>query len=106
MPGKRAGNDYVNEPPIVGTGPFQTVEVKKGGYIKLVKNPDYWVEGKPTIDELVIAIYQNADTMTQDLKTGAVDSPWASRRRSSRRSPRSRRWRRTTPPCATSTSST
>ena len=73
VPGKRAGNDYVNKPPIVGTGPFQTVAVKKGGYIKLVKNRDYWVEGKPTIDELVIAIYQNADTMTQDLKTGALD---------------------------------
>jgi peptide/nickel transport system substrate-binding protein len=73
VPGKRAGSDYVNKPPIVGTGPFQTVEVKKGGYIKLVKNPNYWVKDKPTIDELVIAIYQNADTMTQDLKTGTLD---------------------------------
>ena len=73
VPGERAGKDYINKPPIVGTGPFQTVEVKKGSYIKLVKNPDYWVEGKPTIDELVIAIYQNADTMTQDLKTGTLD---------------------------------
>jgi len=73
VPGKRAGNDYVNKPPIVGTGPFQTVAVKKGGYIKLVKNPDYWVEGKPTIDEIIMSIYQNPDTMTQDLKTGALD---------------------------------
>jgi peptide/nickel transport system substrate-binding protein len=73
IPGKRAGVDYVNKPPIVGTGPFQTVEVKKGSYIKLVKNPDYWDQGKPTIDELIIAIYQNADTMTQDLKTGTLD---------------------------------
>ena len=73
VPGERAAKDYVNKPPIVGTGPFQTVEVKKGSYIKLVKNPDYWVDGKPTIDELVIAIYQNADTMTQDLKTGTLD---------------------------------
>ena len=73
VPGKRAGNDYVNKPPIVGTGPFQTVAVKKGGYIKLVKNPDYWVEGKPTIDEIIMSIYQNPDTMTQDLKTGTLD---------------------------------
>jgi peptide/nickel transport system substrate-binding protein len=73
VPGKRAGNDYINKPPIVGTGPFQTVEVKEGSYIKLVKNPDYWVEGKPTIDELVIAIYQNADTMAQDLRLGTLD---------------------------------
>ena len=73
IPGKRAGNDYINKPPIVGTGPFQAIEVKKGGYIKLVKNPDYWDTGKPVIDELIIAIYQNADTMTQDLKTGTLD---------------------------------
>jgi len=33
---------FVNKPPIIGTGPFQTTEVKKGGYIKLVKNPNYW----------------------------------------------------------------
>ena len=38
-----------------------------------MKNPDYWDQGKPTIDELIIAIYQNADTMTQDLKTGTLD---------------------------------
>jgi peptide/nickel transport system substrate-binding protein len=73
VPGKRAGNDYINRPPIVGTGPFQTVKVKKGSYLKLVKNPDYWVQDKPTVDELIIAIYQNADTMTQDLKSGALD---------------------------------
>jgi peptide/nickel transport system substrate-binding protein len=73
VPGDKAGKDYLNKPPIIGTGPFQTVEVKKGSYIKLVKNPDYWDTGKPTIDELVIAIYQNADTMTQDLKTGTLD---------------------------------
>ncbi|HZL65355.1 MAG TPA: ABC transporter substrate-binding protein [Thermoleophilia bacterium] len=64
---------YINKPPIIGTGPFQTTEVKKGEYVTLVKNPDYWVKGKPTIDELVMQIYQNADTMTQDLKTGALD---------------------------------
>jgi len=73
VPGDKAGKDYINKPPIVGTGPFQTVEVKKGNYIKLVKNPYYWVEGKPTIEELIIAIYQNPDTMTQDLKTGTLD---------------------------------
>jgi peptide/nickel transport system substrate-binding protein len=73
VPGDRAGKDFLVKPPIIGTGPFQTVEAKKGEYIKLVKNPDYWVKGKPTIDEVVMSIYQNPDTMTQDLKTGALD---------------------------------
>ncbi len=73
VPGERAGTDFVVKPPIIGTGPFQTVEAKKGQHIKLVKNPDYWVNGKPHIDELVIQVYQNADTMTQDLRSGALD---------------------------------
>jgi peptide/nickel transport system substrate-binding protein len=64
---------FVNKPPIIGTGPFQTTEVKKGGYIKLVKNPNYWDKGKPTINDIVMEIYQNADTMTQDLKSGNLD---------------------------------
>ncbi len=73
VPAKRVAVDYLHKPPFVGTGPFQTVEVKKGSYIKLVKNPDYWRQGTPTIDEIVMSIYQNADTMTQDLKTGTLD---------------------------------
>ncbi len=73
VPGDKAGKNYINQTPIVGTGPFQTVEVKKGSYIKLVKNPNYWDKGKPTINELVIAVYQNADTMEQDLKAGTLD---------------------------------
>ncbi len=73
VPGARAGTDYVVEPPIVGTGPFQTVEARKGQFIKLVKNPHYWVRGKPYLDELVIEIYQNADTMGQDLRIGVLD---------------------------------
>ena len=73
VPAETLATSTVNEPPIVGTGPFQTVDVEKGNYVKLVKNPHYWVEGKPTIDELVIAVYQNPDTMAQDLKSGALD---------------------------------
>ena len=70
--GKSAGNDYQHKPPLIGTGPFQCVEAKKGEFIKLVKNPEYWGT-KPSIDELIMVIYQNPDTMTQDLKTGALD---------------------------------
>ena len=36
---KAAGASYQNKPPIVGTGPFQTVEVKKGDYVRMVANP-------------------------------------------------------------------
>ena len=66
---------FQNEPPIIGSGPFQTVEWKKGEYVRMVANKDYW-RGAPKIDEVIFQTYQNADTMAQDLKTGAIQSAW------------------------------
>ena len=66
------GNTFRNPVPIVGSGPFQTVEFKKDDYVKLVRNPGYWGE-QPTIDEVIFQYYTNSDTMVQDLKSGAVD---------------------------------
>ncbi len=63
---------YLNRPPIVGSGPFQVVEWKKGEYIRCVANKDYW-GGKPEVDEIVFTDYQNQDTLAQDLKLGAID---------------------------------
>jgi peptide/nickel transport system substrate-binding protein len=70
-----AGKGYVNRPPIVGSGPFQTVEVKKGDYVKMVANPDFWGP-KPAIDEILFVTYQNADSMTEDLLGGTLDAAW------------------------------
>ena len=70
--GKSAGNDYQNSPPIVGSGPFQVVEAKKGEYTRLVANKNYW-KGAPHIDEVLIEVYTNQDTMTMDLKSGTID---------------------------------
>jgi peptide/nickel transport system substrate-binding protein len=70
-----AGAGYRNKPPIIGTGPFQTTEVKKGDYVRMVANPTFWGE-KPTIDEILFITYQNPDTMTQDLFSGTVDAAW------------------------------
>jgi len=58
--------------PIVGSGPFQTVEWKKGNFVRLVKNPSYW-GGAPTIDEVLLQTYTNADTMVQEVKAGTID---------------------------------
>jgi peptide/nickel transport system substrate-binding protein len=65
-------NTFRNPVPIVGSGPFQTVEFEKDDYVKLVRNPGYWGE-QPTIDEVIFQYYTNSDTMVQDLKSGAVD---------------------------------
>jgi peptide/nickel transport system substrate-binding protein len=70
-----AGAGYRNKPPIIGTGPFQTVEVKKGDYVKMVASPTFWGK-KPTIDEILFITYQNPDTMTQDLLAGTIDAAW------------------------------
>ena len=72
---KRAQTDYANKPPIVGTGPFITTEFKKGGYVQMERNPYYWGE-KPTLDRLLFLFYTNGDTMTADLKSGAIDAAW------------------------------
>jgi peptide/nickel transport system substrate-binding protein len=71
--GEEATTSYQNKPPIIGSGPFQTVEWSKGKYIRLKANPDYW-GGKPAIDELFFENYKSADTMTADLKQGAIDA--------------------------------
>jgi peptide/nickel transport system substrate-binding protein len=71
--GKAAATTYQNNPPIVGTGPFQTVERKKDGFVRMVANKDYW-RGAPKIDEVIFETYQNADTMVQDFKAGRLDA--------------------------------
>jgi peptide/nickel transport system substrate-binding protein len=70
-----AGSGYVNKPPIIGTGPFQVVESKKGDYVKLQASPTFWGQ-KPTVDEILFVTYQNPDTMTQDLLNGSLDAAW------------------------------
>jgi peptide/nickel transport system substrate-binding protein len=71
VPGDKAAT-FAAKPPVIGSGPFQVVEVKKGSYVRLVANPDYW-KGAPKIDEAMIEIYQNQDTMAMDLRSGAID---------------------------------
>jgi peptide/nickel transport system substrate-binding protein len=70
-----AQDSFQNEPPIVGTGPFQTVEFKKGAYLRMEANKSYW-RGAPRIDEIVFAPYNNPDTMVQEFRSGAIDACW------------------------------
>ncbi len=73
--GEAAQTTYQNDPPIVGTGPFQVVEWVKGDYVKMKANPDYW-RARPGVDEIVFTSYSNPDTMAQDLRSGAVQVAW------------------------------
>ena len=65
-------NRYANKPPIIGSGPLQCVEWKKGSHLRLVANKDYW-GGAPKIDETVLHIYTNPDTLSADLELGVID---------------------------------
>ena len=52
--GKIEDNAANNAP--VGTGPFKFAEYKPGQYYRLEKNPDYWGEGQPYLDEIVYQV--------------------------------------------------
>jgi peptide/nickel transport system substrate-binding protein len=70
---KAATKSYPNAPPIVGTGPFQTVEWKRNSYVKMVANKDYWA-GAPHYDAILFSIYTNKETLAEDLKAGTIDA--------------------------------
>ena len=66
---------YTNNPGpggIVGSGPFIVKEHKKGQFVRLERNPNYY-GGKPKIDELVFRIFQNDDSLAQALRRGEID---------------------------------
>ena len=69
---KEMNNTFRNPVPIVGSGPFQTVEFRKDDFVKMVRNPTFWGK-QPAVDEVVFQYYTNDDTMVQDLKNGAID---------------------------------
>jgi peptide/nickel transport system substrate-binding protein len=62
---------FKNEP-AVGSGPFQAQEWRRGQFVRLVKNPNYFGK-EPAVDEIVIQFYDNPDTMVQALRQGEVD---------------------------------
>lgn len=57
----------------VGTGPFMFKEWVSGDHITLVKNPNYFVEGQPMLDEVVYRIVPDANTLLNMSETGEVD---------------------------------
>src|SRR3954468_6677586 len=62
---------FKNEPPVVGTGPYQAIEWKPGDFIRFKKNPNYWGQ-QGAADEGIIQHFASSDTMIQGLKTAEV----------------------------------
>jgi peptide/nickel transport system substrate-binding protein len=64
---------FLNEPPVVGTGPYQAVEFEPGNFIRFARNPNDWRAEQGAADEIVIQHFGSTDTAVQALKTGEID---------------------------------
>jgi peptide/nickel transport system substrate-binding protein len=68
-----AATDFQSDPqPVVGTGPFQTVEWRRGEFARFERNENYWGK-EPYIDTVIFQFYANQDAMGQALRNGEVD---------------------------------
>jgi peptide/nickel transport system substrate-binding protein len=66
-------NNFANDPPVVGTGPYQVTEWKTGQYARLERNPYYW-GNRGAADEVYFQFFPDAvDTMVQSFKAGELD---------------------------------
>ena len=54
----------------VGTGPYKFVEWKKGEYVRLDRNPDYWKKGLPYLDRVICRFIGDAATRSAAIETG------------------------------------
>ncbi|MDQ3410834.1 MAG: ABC transporter substrate-binding protein [Chloroflexota bacterium] len=64
--------DDVQRAPI-GTGPFRFQEWIPGEQVVMVRNEDYWREGLPYLDEIVVTPYADGETLTLALESGQID---------------------------------
>lgn len=59
--------------PDPGLGTFKFVEWVAGDHITVERNDDYYVEGQPYLDRIVLKIIPDANTLLNQLETGEID---------------------------------
>ena len=57
----------------IGTGPFKFKEWKRGQSVELVRNPDYFVKGRPYLDGVRYTVIVERGTRVAALQAGQVD---------------------------------
>ena len=57
-----------------GTGPFIVTENIVGERTVMKKNPNYWWEGYPYLDEVIFIYFADPETRAEALKAGTVDT--------------------------------
>jgi len=70
---QKGGADFTRNPIGAGTGPFMFVEWKRDDHLTLKKNPNYWVPGRPYLDELIYRPITDSNAALAALRTGDVD---------------------------------
>lgn len=79
IPSTKAVQDDVQNRAPVGTGPFIFKEWISGDRIVAVKNPNYWQNDKPFLDEITIRIIPDHETRYTALLSGQVDMIYTDR---------------------------
>ncbi|MGH2613809.1 MAG: ABC transporter substrate-binding protein [Thermomicrobiales bacterium] len=57
----------------IGTGPFAFGSWDRGSQIVLTKNPEYWDEGKPYLDELIFKVLTDSNARMLQFQGGELD---------------------------------
>ena len=71
---KKAGAKYGTPSSLaVGTGPFVFKEWRSGDRVVLEKNPKYWKEGVPKVDQLVMRFITDPAARLAQLRSGTID---------------------------------
>lgn len=70
--GVEVGKNPANAAPI-GTGPFVFKEWVKGSHILLERNPAYWGEGQPHLEQIVVRIIQDPNARSLAFSSGELD---------------------------------
>jgi peptide/nickel transport system substrate-binding protein len=58
----------------IGTGPFALKEFAKGRHVHLIRNKNYWKDGRPLVDEVLIPYVTDDNTRILKLQAGEVDA--------------------------------
>ncbi|MBI4083322.1 MAG: ABC transporter substrate-binding protein [Candidatus Lambdaproteobacteria bacterium] len=57
-----------------GTGPFRLAEYKRDESVRVLKNQDYWVKGRPYLDGVYFPVIRSRGTRNAALIAGQVDT--------------------------------
>lgn len=57
----------------IGTGPFKVAEWVPNDHVTLDRSPQYWRQGRPYLDRVILKPFNNPDALVTALQTGTID---------------------------------